>query len=120
MMKTICVIPANRAIFLDRKAMGEIQKATQEKGGFVTEYSDIGQYVVWLPDNSEENNQIMYVLQIKECTSKHYVIGNHSYPYPTYRWKDVAISESKEALEEMKISNFEYRIDEREFSNDDR
>lgn len=52
MSKDICVIPADVAIFNDRKAMAEIHKAAQERGGYVLEYSDIGQYLICLPDNT--------------------------------------------------------------------
>ena len=31
------------------------------------------------------------------------VLGNHSMPVHTYRWVDIAVSNSKEALEEMII-----------------
>jgi hypothetical protein len=40
-----------------------------------------------------------YRLQFKEATTHPYIIGNHSYPYPTYRWIDIAISDDLEALE---------------------
>jgi uncharacterized protein Usg len=40
-----------------------------------------------------------YRLQFKEATTHPYVIGNHSFPYQTYIWKDLAISNDLEALE---------------------
>lgn len=39
-----------------------------------------------------------YRLQRRESISRPCIIGNHSYPLPTYRWKDVAVSDDLEAL----------------------
>ena len=41
------------------------------------------------------------------------VLGNHSVPVYTYRWKDVAISDDKGALEKLiPIGSNEYRIED--------
>ena len=39
-----------------------------------------------------------YRLQRKESVSLPCIIGNHSYPLPSYRWKDIAVSDDLEAL----------------------
>lgn len=55
-----------------------------------------------------------YRLQYKEPISKPYVIGNRSYPYPTFRWKDIAISDDANALEAMipPFATKNYRIED--------
>ncbi len=40
-------------------------------------------------------------LQRRERIYKPCVIGNRSYPLPTYRWKDIAASEDRTALEDI-------------------
>ena len=40
-------------------------------------------------------------LQRKDPISKPYIIGNRSYPYPTFRWKDIAASDDKSVLVDM-------------------
>lgn len=43
------------------------------------------------------------------------ILGNHSFPVYTYRWKDVAISDDKDALKELiPIGSKEYRIEDTE------
>ena len=54
--------------------------------------------------------RLRYRLQRKEATTMPCVIGNHSYPLPTYRWKDVAMSDDKAALEAMIKDHAKYRI----------
>ena len=44
-----------------------------------------------------------YRLQAKQPYTMPNVLGNHSMPVHTYRWVDIAVSNSKEALEEMII-----------------
>jgi hypothetical protein len=39
-------------------------------------------------------------LQFKEAIDKSYVIGNTFFPYHSYRWKDIAVSDDYQALEE--------------------
>ena len=52
-----------------------------------------------------------YRLQIKESIHHPYVIGNRSYPYPTFRWKDIAVSDDLEALKKcMTMKDDRYRI----------
>lgn len=53
-----------------------------------------------------------YRLQRKERFVLPNILGNHSFPVYTYRWKDVAISDDRTALEAAVPENprFEYRI----------
>lgn len=52
-----------------------------------------------------------YVLERKESHCARCIIGNHSYPLPTYRWKGIAASDDREALEEYgKKLKSEWRI----------
>ena len=62
-----------------------------------------------------------YRLQYKERVMLNNLIGNVVYPTPTYRWKDIAITDNKEAiteaLEKLKNSygkqyNIDYRIED--------
>lgn len=39
-----------------------------------------------------------YRLQRKESVSQPCIIGNRSYPLPTYRWKDIAVLDDLDAL----------------------
>ena len=56
-----------------------------------------------------------YRLQRKEQYAMPNVLGNHSFPVYTYRWKDVAISDDKGALESLiPIGSKEYRIEDTE------
>lgn len=55
-----------------------------------------------------------YCLQRKESYAMPNILGNKSFPVYTYRWKDIAISEDKKALEELILDGrAEYRIEER-------
>ena len=38
------------------------------------------------------------------------IIGNHSYPLPTYRWKDIVVSNDRAELEKLKLNAYDYRI----------
>ncbi len=56
-----------------------------------------------------------YELQIKETIYMSNILGNHSMPVPTYRWKGIALGNNKEELEKLienKDKN-EYRIEDR-------
>lgn len=58
----------------------------------------------------------MFSLERKETYVKSNILGNTSQPVYTYRWKEIAISENKDALEAIKPkddSHFQYRIKER-------
>lgn len=56
------------------------------------------------------SNIYRYRLQRKEQISRPCIIGNRSYPLPTYRWKDIAVSNDKAALE-TGITDWEkYRV----------
>ena len=43
----------------------------------------------------------MYRLERKERYVMPNILGNRSYPVPTYRWKTIAICEEKQPLEEV-------------------
>lgn len=43
--------------------------------------------------------RLRYRLQIKEPYTMPNILGNHSMPVKTFRWRDVAISNDREALE---------------------
>lgn len=54
-----------------------------------------------------------YRLQRKERVALPNVLGNHSMPVHTYRWKDIAASDDYEALfAMMPKGNAEYRIED--------
>lgn len=55
-----------------------------------------------------------YRLQRKERFVLPNVLGNHNFPVYTYRWKDVAVSDDKFALEDMMPNNSDYRIEDTE------
>lgn len=42
----------------------------------------------------------MYFLERKESYAMPNILGNHSFPVHTYRWKAIAMCEEKEPLEE--------------------
>ena len=56
------------------------------------------------------SNVYRYRLQRKEPISRPCIIGNHSYPLPTYRWKDIAVSNNKAALEAGITDWGKYRV----------
>lgn len=51
-----------------------------------------------------------YRLQRKETNHMPNILGNHSFPVVTYRWKDILASDDKEALEEYLIKDGNHRI----------
>ena len=54
-----------------------------------------------------------YRLQRKERVALPNVLGNHSMPVHTYRWKDIAASDDYEALLAITpTGNAEYRIED--------
>lgn len=53
-----------------------------------------------------------YRLQRKEPYSMPNILGNHSFPVKTYRWKDIAISNDRAALEKMMPNDEYYRIED--------
>lgn len=53
-----------------------------------------------------------YRLQRKEQYVKPNVLGNHSMPVYTYRWKDIAASDDRKALEEIMPDTKDYRIED--------
>lgn len=53
-----------------------------------------------------------YRLQRKEQYVKPNVLGNHSMPVYTYRWKDIAASDDRKALEEIMPDHKDYRIED--------
>lgn len=53
-----------------------------------------------------------YRLQYKELIARPNILGNHSFPIHTYRWKDIAASDDRAALEKMMLNNKDYRIED--------
>lgn len=53
-----------------------------------------------------------YRLQRKEAYAMPNTLGNHSFPVHTYRWKDVAASDDRAALEELMPNSMDYRIED--------
>lgn len=53
-----------------------------------------------------------YRLQRRETLVRPNVLGNHSMPVHSYRWKDVACSDDREALVEMAAGREHYRIED--------
>lgn len=43
----------------------------------------------------------MYFLEHKEPYAMPNILGNHSFPVHTYRWRTIAVSEEKYALENL-------------------
>ena len=54
--------------------------------------------------------RLRYRLQIKEPYSMPNILGNTSYPVPTFRWRDVALSDDKAALERMASRRGDMRV----------
>ena len=54
----------------------------------------------------------MYFLERKEPYTMPNILGNHSFPVHTYRWRQIAVSEAKWALENLipPDKRDEYRI----------
>lgn len=53
-----------------------------------------------------------YRLQRKERIARPNILGNRSFPVHTYRWRDIAVSNDKAALEKMiPAGSREYRIE---------
>lgn len=53
-----------------------------------------------------------YRLQQKEHVAMPNILGNHSFPVHTYRWKTVAVSDSREALEKIMPNSKQFRIED--------
>ena len=53
-----------------------------------------------------------YRLQVKETIARPNILGNHSMPVYSYRWRDLYASDDKEALEKMMPKDKNYRIDD--------
>lgn len=54
--------------------------------------------------------RLRYRLQHKEQYVLPNILGNHNFPVYTFRWKDIAISDDKRALENMALNSVDYRI----------
>ena len=54
--------------------------------------------------------QSRYRLQRKEPYAQRNILGNHSMPVHTYRWKDIAVSSDLEELKKHLPNNPDYRI----------
>jgi hypothetical protein len=54
----------------------------------------------------------MYFLEHKEPYAMPNILGNHSFPVHTYRWRTIAVSEEKYALENLIPTDkrSEYRV----------
>jgi len=64
----------------------------------------------------ESNSGIIYVLQRYEPYAMKNILGGTSQPVHTFRWKDIAISDSIDSIEKIKPQNnerFNYRIEKR-------
>jgi hypothetical protein len=57
---------------------------------------------------------VRYRLQRKETIARPNILGNHSFPVYTYRWKDIALSDDRSALEAMMPNEKDYRIEDTE------
>lgn len=55
-----------------------------------------------------------YRLQRKEQIVLPNILGNHSFPVYSYRWKDIALSDDRSALESMMPNEKDYRIEDTE------
>ena len=53
-----------------------------------------------------------YRLQRRESVAMPNILGNHSMPVYTYRWKDVAASDDKAALADIMPHSQGYRIED--------
>ncbi len=51
-----------------------------------------------------------YRMQVKETIARPNILGNHSMPVYSYRWRDLYASDDKEALEKMMPKDKNYRI----------
>lgn len=58
-----------------------------------------------------------YRLQRKETIARPNILGNCSFPVYTYRWKDIAVSDDREALEKLMDGSGKYRIEDTNLSN---
>lgn len=63
---------------------------------------------------AEIGGKMRYRLQRKEPFAIANVLGNHSMPVHTYRWRDVAVSDDRSSLEELipDIRDSNYRIED--------
>ena len=53
-----------------------------------------------------------YRLQRKETVARPNVLGNHSMPVYTYRWRDIAASDDRDELERIMPNKKDYRIED--------
>lgn len=53
-----------------------------------------------------------YRLQRKEAYTTPNILGNRSFPVHTYRWKDIAASDDRAALEKLMPNSRDYRIED--------
>ena len=59
-----------------------------------------------------------YRLQRKETVARPNTLGNHSFPVYTFRWKDIAASDDRAALEEIMPNTKDFRIEDTHPYND--
>lgn len=53
-----------------------------------------------------------YRLQVKEPIARPNILGNHSFPVHTYRWKDIAASDDYNALLPYLVNDGNHRIED--------
>lgn len=53
-----------------------------------------------------------YRLQQKEAIARPNILGNHSFPVHTFRWKDIAASDDRAELEKLMPNDKDYRIED--------
>ncbi len=53
-----------------------------------------------------------YRLQQKSAFAMPNILDNHSFPVHTYRWKDIAASDDRSALEKLMPNHENYRIED--------
>lgn len=59
-----------------------------------------------------------YRLQRKETVALPNILGNHSFPVYTFRWRDIAASDDYAALEEIMPNTKDFRIEDTRPYND--
>ena len=54
--------------------------------------------------------RLRYRMQRKETVARPNILGGHSFPVHTYRWRDIAASDDRTALEQALPRSNDYRI----------
>lgn len=58
------------------------------------------------------SKKLRYRLQKKVPIARPNILGNHSFPVHTYQWKDIAVSDDREALVKVMPNDRDYRIED--------